>query len=130
MLNNIKSIYIMENILEKITYIKKLNLAKYNKAISDRLDIKLEDYKNEFYKIFKITFKVEINTVNIDEIKLNKKNIDDKKLEFLCKIGFDSLKALYLNDNKIINIQPLKEACFKRIKYLNLSSNQILNIES
>ena len=79
MLNNIKSIYIMENILEKITYIRKLNLIKYNKAISDRLDIKLEDYKNEFYKIFKITFKVEINTLNIDEIKLNKKNIDEKK---------------------------------------------------
>ena len=50
MLNNIKSIYIMENILEKITYIRKLNLIKYNKAISDRLDIKLEDYKMNFIK--------------------------------------------------------------------------------
>ena len=102
MLNNIKSIYIINKIFEPLTYTAKLNLIKYNKIISNRLDIKLEDYKDEFYKLFNRTFKVKINALNINELKLNKKKIDDKKFKFLCKIGFDSLKALYLNDNNII----------------------------
>ena len=56
MLENLKSHYILEIILNYITKKKSLEIIKYNKKIQQRLNINIKDYKNysEMYSSIEI----------------------------------------------------------------------------
>ena len=51
-----------------------------------------------------------------EEICLKCKNIDDDGLKLLCSINFKSIKVLNLSDNNITNIESLSTAPFRQLK--------------
>lgn len=57
-----------------------------------------------------------------------KKPIGDNGLILLCKIKIPRLEKLFLEDNEISDISPLKKAKFLELKVLKLGKNNISNI--
>ena len=50
-IHSIKSIYILKIIIQNIQKIKLLNIIRYNKSIKEKLNLDINDYKNEYSKI-------------------------------------------------------------------------------
>ena len=76
MLDNVKSKYIVKEIFENIKNKRKLNIIKYNKKIMIKLDINKKDF--EIYitlKEFNNKYKINIEDIDIKELKLNIGNI-------------------------------------------------------
>ena len=113
MLNKIKSNYIMNLIFKNMKNKKKLNLIKYNKIMTNRLNLNEDDFK--IYQNLK-----EVN-------KIYNKDFDDIDIkEFnISLVNFRELKELNLSYNKIININILEKVNFKKLKELDLSYNKI-----
>ena len=108
MLDNLKSKYILKEILENIQNKRKLNIIKYNKIIKAKLNINKEDF--EIYitlKEFNNKYKTNIEDIDIREINLSRINIENKGLKDLAKIKFKELNKLDVNNNKISNISVL-----------------------
>ena len=129
MLDNLKSKYILKEILEKIKNKRKLNIIKYNKRIKAKLNINKEDF--EIYitlKEFNNEYKTNIEDIDIRELNLSGKYIENEGLKDLSKIKFKELNKLYLSDNKISDISILEKVNFKELKELNLSYNKISDI--
>ena len=129
MLDNLKSKYILKEILEKIHNKRKLNIIKYNKIIKAKLNINKEDF--EIYitlKEFNNKYKTNIEDIDIREINLSRINIENEGLKDLAKIKFKDLNKLYLRSNKISDISVLEKVNFKELKKLDLSSNEISDI--
>ena len=129
MLKNIKSSYILKQIFGNIINKKKLKLIKYDKKISDKMDITLQNYKDEFFKEFNTKFDIKLADINNQLLNLKNKKVENAKLDFLSKVKFESLNALYLNNNEITEIKAIEKVSYKGIKYLNLSGNKITDIE-
>ena len=121
MLKNIKSFYILKQIFGNIKYKKKLKLIKYDKELSKKMDITLQTYKEEFFKEFNSKFDTKLTDINNQLLNLKNKKIENTKLDFLSRVKFESLKALFLNNNEINEIKSLERVSYKNIKYLNLS---------
>ena len=62
LLDNIKSKYILKNIFDKLNYVKKLNIIKYNKNLQNKLNLGLNDYKDYYSKII-----IEVYPKNVKE---------------------------------------------------------------
>ena len=129
MLKNIKSFYILKQIFGNIKYKKKLKLIKYDKELSKKIDITLQTYKEEFFKEFNSKFDTKLTDLNNQLLNLKNKKVENTKLDFLSRVKFESLKALFLNNNEINEIKSLENVSYKSIKYLNLSGNKITDIE-
>ena len=140
-LNNIKNKYILKKIFDNITPIKTLDIIFYNKAIQNRLNININDYKNEYFKIEilltpvhdkygkfiniqdkdKSFFHIYFNN-DIEEIKVDKNNYREnnfiKKIKIEIDYQIDSLAYLFENCECIEKINFTK---FKRkdIRYMN-----------
>ena len=124
MLDNLKSKYILKEILEKIKNKRKLKIIKYNKRINAELDINKEDF--EIYKTlkeFNNKYKTNIEDIDIRELNLSGINIENEGLIDLAKIKFKELKELVLSGNKISDISILEKVNFKELKELYLSYN-------
>ena len=114
MLDNLKSKYILKEILEKIQNKRKLNIIKYNKRIKAKLNINKEDF--EIYitlKEFNNKYKTNIEDIDIRELNLSEKYIENEGLKDLAKIKFKELKELYLSYNKISDINVLEKVNFE-----------------
>ena len=86
--DNVKSKYILKQILDDLSQKKILEMVKYNKKIQERLDIKIDNYK-EFCKLYSsIEF----------ELKINNDNLFDYK--FINIKGDESYYHFYFNNNK------------------------------
>ena len=59
----------------------------------------------------------------IIEIDIQKSNIND--ITKICELNFVNLEKLYLRENSISNVEPLKRAKFKKIKNLGFANNKI-----
>ena len=97
MLDNVKSKYIIKEILVKIKNKRKLKIIKYNKRIKDKLNINKEDY--EIYitlKEFNIKYYTNIDDIDIKELNLNNRRIGNEGLKDLVKIKFKELNKLDL----------------------------------
>ena len=130
MLDNLKSKYILKEILEKIHNKRKLNIIKYNKIIKAKLNINKEDF--EIYitlKEFNNKYKTNIEDIDIREINLSRINIENEGLKDLAKIKFKELNKLDLSYNRISDISILEKVNFKELKELNLSKNNISDIK-
>ena len=105
-INNIKSNYILQNILLKLNKNQKLDIIIYNKALQKRLRLNIEDYKEQSrrYKIGeKNGYSKEYNLYNDNllfegEYKNGKKNGKGKEYYENGKIKFE---GVYLNGKKI-----------------------------
>ena len=47
-INKVRSKYILAQIFDNLYQIKKLEIIRYNKNIKNKLNIKINDYKNEY----------------------------------------------------------------------------------
>ena len=83
----------MNEIFIKIKNRRKLKIIKYNKKTTRRLNITIEDFKvYENLKAFNKKFNNIIDDIDIEEINLNEKDIENNDLQLLCQIKFKSLK--------------------------------------
>ena len=121
MLDNLKSKYILKEILEKIKNKRKLNIIKYNKIIKAKLNINKEDF--EIYialKDFNDKYETNIEDIDIKELNLNKEYIGNEGLkDYLIEIKFKQLNKLDFSYNEISDINILEKINFKELKELN-----------
>ena len=83
MLKDIKSKYILEQIFNHINTKSKLKIIKYNKNISQKINITLEEYKiyNKI-KILNENFELNIKDNNLEELNLSHKRLGTKSESF------------------------------------------------
>ena len=68
MLTNIKSKLILQKVVEKLKRKIKLKIFKHNKKLSDRLNIRLKDFKR-FEQIKELNKNFDLNLNDNDDIK-------------------------------------------------------------
>ena len=76
MLDNIKSVFILNKLFNNIRNIRKLRIIKHNKKMLNRLNIKKEEFmKYKSLKEFNDKFELDIIDINIKELNLRNKYI-------------------------------------------------------
>ena len=129
MIDNLKSKYILKEILEKIQNKRKLNIIKYNKGIKIKLNINKEDFEIYLYlKEFNDKYKTNIKDIDIKELNLNENYIKNEGVKDLIKIKFKELNKLDLMWNGISDLNILEKANLKELEELNLIHNKITDI--
>ena len=110
--------------------ISKKNIAQgtlLNEPIKDFIKHKLK--KPEFtLKDFNKKYNLNIKDINVNKIDLRWKKLGNEGLVDLCKIKFNDLKELILNNNNISDIKPLEKVKFENLEILDLSQNKISDI--
>jgi len=128
-LNNINCKSILKMIFEYILNRRKLKIIKYNKQLSNKLDITLEDFENyKLLKEFVKNYNTDIKDIDIIDLPLFQKSLGNKGLKDLSEINFKELKKLNLIDNNISDIKILEKVKFNNIEELYLSRNKIKDI--
>ena len=110
--------------------ISKKNIAQgtlLNEPIKDFIKHKLKN--PEFtLKDFNKKYNLNIKDINVNKIDLRWKKLGNEGLVDLCKIKFNDLKELILNNNNISDIKPLEKVKFENLEILDLSQNKISDI--
>ena len=131
MLDNIKSVFILNKLFNNIRNIKKLRIIKHNKKMLNRLNIKKEEFmKYKSLKEFNDKFELDIIDINIKELNLRNKYIYIKNDELKYLNIFGDLERLNLELNSISDIELLKNMKFKELKELELGYNRISDISA
>ena len=137
---NIKSKYILQKVLEIVPKNKTLKVIKYNKKIQERINIKINDYKEISKKLYS---SIIIEIIPDNEIYGEFVNIINKEEEIYYHIFFNDdskeIQKNYLNEDDkvykisiVINYQVksffrLFEYC-ECIKYINFLQFDRINI--
>ena len=136
-LNNIKSKYILKQILNDIKQNKSLKLIKCNKLLQNKLDIGIIDYKN-YYELIEIEIypqlKKEKNIfINIlpklkshYHIYFNDNNAKEIKRNYFTKN--DNIKKIKIVlDNEIKSFEKLFEycSCIEKINFIKFNRKDI-----
>ena len=66
---------------------------------------------------------------NEEKLSLKKRDIDDNILQLLSQINFKNLKEINLSHNNITDIEPLKNMNLSNLQKLDLSNNKIHSIK-
>ena len=107
--------------------ISKKNIAQgtlLNEPIKDFIKHKLK--KPEFtLKDFNKKYNLNIKDINVNKIDLRWKKLGNEGLVDLCKIKFNDLKELVLNNNNISDIKVFGKNIFQNLETLSLSDNKI-----
>ena len=107
-------------IIEKaITFLENFISNKNNNEIIDYLDLQ----KSLTINNKKILYENMKNPEIIKEIDIVNSNLYD--INQLCELNLVNLEKLYLSENSITNLEPLRRAKFKNIKYLGFGRNKI-----
>ena len=128
---NINSNYILKIIFDKLRKIKSLNIIKYNKNIRDKLDIKINDYKEiiqteiEIYPISNIWTEIK-QFINISKyekenyyhIFLNDNNTETKNTIFNTDVKVEKIRVIL--DYEFKSFKRLFKRC-ERIKQINFT---------
>jgi Leucine-rich repeat (LRR) protein len=77
---------------------------------------------------FNKKYNLNIKDINVNKIDLRWKKLGNEGLVDLCKIKFNDLKELILNNNNISDIKPLEKVKFENLEILDLSQNKISDI--
>ena len=129
MLDEIKSKYILKKIFSNIKNRIILKIIKYSKIMMFRLNVTKTDFKAyESLKEFNEKLELNIRDIDINELDLSKKCINNEDIKYLSLVNFKGLKKLLLNDNYISDINELANFQFPKIEILNLSNNKISDI--
>jgi len=129
MLDKVKSKYILKEIFEMIKNKRKLNIIKYNKRITVKLNINKIDF--EIYiplKKYNDKYNTNIEDIDIKELNLIGRKIGNEGLKDFVTIKFKKLKELNLSLNNISDINILQKVNIKELKELYLSWNKISDI--
>ena len=130
MLNNIKSKIVFGKIFNHLKMKIRMKIVKYNKNLLNKLDISIKNFQElgpfkEFKKIFNLNDEIE----DITKLNLKKKVENVEALKYFNQINFFNLKELYLNKNKLKEINLLANAKFIQLEILNLSGNELTDIK-
>ena len=129
MLNNISSKLNLQRIFANILNRRKLKILKYNKQLSNKLNITLEDFQNyHFLNEFDKNYNINIKEIDVTDLQLFLKNLGNKGLNDLSKIKFKELIELNLNKNNISDIKVLEKVEFNKLEKLYLNQNKIEDI--
>ena len=129
MLDNVKKNNILKVIFEIIKNKRKLNIIKYNKRLTIKLDITKQDF--EIYvnlKEFSNKYNTNIKDIDKRELDLSNRDIENEGLRDLVKFKFANLRVLNLEGNNILDINILEIVNFKKLEELNLGGNEISDI--
>ena len=126
-------------------YYNNINISNIAQNIKDKVLVEESDIysgKNDFDSLLKnidslklkllynFNQKFNVNlTGNEKEIDLNGKSLNDSDLKALCSIYFKNLEVLKLKNNKINNIESVKNLKSNNLKEIDFSENQIEDIK-
>jgi Leucine-rich repeat (LRR) protein len=95
----------------------------------NKLNIKIEEFKiYKSLKDFNAKLNLSIEDIDIEELDLKNRYIDNEEMKYLAIVEFKKLKKLILNGNNIDNIEILEKVKFDKLEMLDLSNNQISDI--
>ena len=129
-LNNIKSVYILEKIFDNISINKRLGIIQYNKKIQKKLGLSINDY-SQFLPINKYG---EYQFINIK--KYNEKYyhiyFDDKRKEINRYYLLDNEKVNKIKiiiGHQVISFKKLfcNCSCVESINFKNFNTNNIID---
>ena len=86
------------------------------------------EFSNKAIPIFEENAKIKIER-DKESLFLSKKNLKDIDIMTLSMIKFNQLKEIDLSENEIIEIEPICNMNLPFLEFLNLSYNNIKNIE-
>jgi hypothetical protein len=101
---------------------------------SNDLKLVLNDFDNEIKNSEKAIIKI-FNEKDIkierqeENLLISNKQINDENIKLISQIKFNNLKEINLSENEITNIEPLCNINLPYLVLLNLSYNKIINIE-
>ena len=106
-LKHIKSKYILKEILNKIDFIKLLNIIRYNKKMQNKMNININTYRE--YSQIKLDIELFSQNRNVhnsfllfDENKIFGNNEEEKKYSFIkIKEQFKAYFHFYFDNDKI-----------------------------
>ena len=126
---------------QKNNYLYLINLNNIFRALerekyrdSNDLKLLLNDFDNEIKNSEKAIIKI-FNEKDIkiereeENLLLSNKQINDENIKLISQIKFNNLKEINLSENEITNIEPLCNINLPYLVLLNLSYNKIINIE-
>ena len=120
MLDYVKSKNIIKEIFRNMRNKRKLNIIKYNKRMLNRLNINKEQFENYIrLKEFNKKYNTNIEVIDIKQLNLEDKYIGNEELKILFKIQFKELKELNLSSNNISDINILEKVNFKELRELD-----------
>ena len=121
---NINKVYDINGMFENCFCLKNLEffLQWENKIKDNNKNNKI------LLKEFNIKYNSNITDTKIKKLNLVYKNLGNEGLNDLSKTKFRELKEIYLSYDKISDIKGLENFEFDKLEILNLSSNNILNI--
>ena len=89
--------------------------------------LKSGDEEKDLLHYFNTKYRLKM-TGKDKQIDLYDKGLVSDDVNKLCKIGFQNVEILYLNNNKIINIDAFEYSVFPSLKILRLNNNVIAKI--
>ena len=104
-----------------------LNSDDAKDDILNKLINKLNQLEQKILSYFNNKLNVELTGKEL-KIDLNNKNIENIDLYLLSSVDFNNLEEINLSNNKISNIEPLKN--FKNLKKIDLSYNEINKLDA
>ena len=100
------------------------------KAFIEAYSPEITDRNKKLLGDFNNRYVTEITDTEVEEINLSKRYIiGDDGLADLSKIDFRKLKILNLSENNISNIEIFKKNRYFKLEVLDLSSNKITNLD-
>ena len=104
---NVKSKYILEILLDNLEKKKILDILKYNKNISNRINININDYIEYSEKYSSIEIEIKPKGNNHGKF-INFKNEDEKYYHIYFNNNKEEIRRNYLNSNEDIKIIKIK----------------------
>ena len=126
MLNKIRSKFLLQVIFKNLKNRILLNIVKYNKKLSNNLNIEQKNYQNyKYLKEMNDIFETNIKDIETENLKLKRKEINNDNFELITKIEFNNLKDLNLSENQISDITAFEKVNFKKLEILNLNNKRV-----
>ena len=138
----IRSKYILKLIFDSIKINKSLEIMKYNKNIQERLEIGIDDYKDEYFKIEieifpkKYRGKYFIKFINISNLEnksnyhiyFNDNNIEIKSIYFTGNDHVSKIKIIL--DKEFTSFNELFKECttIEKINFIKFNRTDITNM--
>ena len=96
MLENVKSMIIINIIFKNIKNKRKLKIIKYNKSLMNKLHITIDDFKvYEILKEFNNKYNLDIGDIDDNELCLNYKGLENEGLKYFNEIKFYELEYIF-----------------------------------
>ena len=116
--------------------LKNISISLKKEALRDSNDLKFlfAGFNNEIkisdkaIEVFNKVSKVDIKREE-ESLFLSKKNLNDINIISLSMIKFNQLKEIDLSENEIRDIEPISKMSLPFLEFLNLSFNRINNIK-